>query len=29
LRTAKAGKSPGSQFWGCTSYPECKGTLPV
>jgi four helix bundle suffix protein len=29
LRTAKAGKFPGSQFWGCTSYPECKGTLPV
>ncbi len=29
LRTAKAGTTPGSQFWGCTSYPECKGTLPV
>ncbi len=29
LRTAKAGKTPGSQFWGCTSYPQCKGTLPV
>lgn len=29
LRTAKAGKTPGSQFWGCTGYPECKGTLPV
>lgn len=29
LRTAKAGKTPGSQFWGCTSYPECKGTLPL
>lgn len=29
LRTAKAGKSPGSQFWGCASYPECKGTSPV
>lgn len=29
LRTAKTGKAPGSQFWGCTSYPECKGTLPV
>lgn len=25
LRTAKGGKSPGSQFWGCTKYPECKG----
>lgn len=29
VRTAKAGKTPGSQFWGCTRYPECKGTLPV
>ena len=29
LRTAKAGKTPGSQFWGCTRYPECKGTQPV
>lgn len=29
LRTAKAGKTPGSQFWGCTKYPECKGTLPI
>jgi four helix bundle suffix protein len=29
LRTAKAGKTPGSQFWGCTAYPACKGTSPV
>lgn len=29
LRTAKAGKQPGSQFWGCTSYPVCRGTVPV
>ncbi len=29
LRTAKTGKTPGSQFWGCISYPECKGTVPV
>lgn len=29
LRTAKAGKTPGSQFWGCTSYPECKGTTKI
>ncbi len=29
LRTAKAGKNPGSQFWGCTNYPTCKGTVPV
>ncbi|MBI5307008.1 MAG: four helix bundle protein [Planctomycetes bacterium] len=25
LRTAKKGKNPGSQFWGCTGYPECRG----
>jgi len=29
LRTAKAGKTPGSQFWGCTNYPDCKGTAQV
>lgn len=29
LRTAKSGKNEGKQFWGCTGYPECKGTLPV
>lgn len=29
LRTAKAGKTPGGQFWGCTAYPACKGTAPV
>lgn len=29
LRIAKAGKTPGSQFWGCAHYPECKGTLPL
>lgn len=29
LRTAKSGKTPGSQFWGCTRYPECKGTSPI
>jgi ssDNA-binding Zn-finger/Zn-ribbon topoisomerase 1 len=27
LRTAKSGKTPGSQFWGCTKYPECKGIV--
>ncbi len=26
LRTAKSGKNTGSQFWGCTKYPDCKGT---
>ncbi|PTX98578.1 four helix bundle suffix domain-containing protein [Opitutus sp. ER46] len=29
LRTAKSGKAPGGQFWGCTRYPECKGTVPA
>lgn len=29
LRTAKSGKTPGSQFWGCTNYPECKGTSKI
>jgi restriction system protein len=27
LRTAKMGKNAGSQFWGCSAYPACKGTL--
>jgi restriction system protein len=27
LRTAKSGKSPGKQFWGCSAYPECKGIV--
>ncbi|MFO7903113.1 MAG: four helix bundle suffix domain-containing protein [Planctomycetota bacterium] len=26
LRTAKSGPNAGQQFWGCTRYPECKGT---
>jgi four helix bundle suffix protein len=29
LRTAKQGKHTGSQFWGCTGYPDCKGTSPL
>lgn len=28
-RTAKQGRGAGQAFWGCRSYPECKGTLPV
>jgi len=24
LRTAKKGANPGSQFWGCSTYPQCK-----
>jgi four helix bundle suffix protein len=27
LRTAKAGKNEGQQFWGCTGYPDCKGVV--
>ncbi len=27
LRTAKIGKSAGSQFWGCSDYPKCKGIV--
>lgn len=26
LRTAKTGPHAGRQFWGCTAYPDCKGT---
>jgi restriction system protein len=26
LRTAKKGANAGSQFWGCSAYPACKGT---
>jgi restriction system protein len=29
LRTARQGKHPGSQFWGCAAYPQCKGTRPL
>ncbi len=27
LRTAKTGPNAGAQFWGCTGYPACKGTV--
>jgi len=26
LRTARKGARAGSQFWGCSGFPECKGT---
>lgn len=29
LRTAKSGKNAGSQFWGCSDYPNCKGVVKV
>lgn len=28
-RVAKRGTSAGSAFWGCSSYPGCKGTRPL
>lgn len=27
-RTAKKGQNAGAQFWGCSKYPACRGTLP-
>ena len=29
LRTAKQGRNEGQQFWGCTGYPDCRGTARV
>jgi len=29
LRMARKGAKAGSQFWGCSGYPECMATLPV
>lgn len=29
LRTARQGKKAGSQFWGCTGFPACKGSRPA
>ena len=29
LKTARQGKHVGSRFWGCTGYPDCKGTRPL
>jgi restriction system protein len=26
LRTSKRGANVGTQFWGCSTYPDCKGT---
>jgi len=28
-RVAKAGASIGSEFWGCTRFPDCRGTRPA
>ena len=29
VRTARQGANAGAQFWGCSAYPQCKGTLPI
>ncbi len=29
LRTAKSGRNAGSQFWGCSAYPDCRGACPL
>jgi four helix bundle suffix protein len=29
LRTACKGPKAGQPFWGCSDYPDCRGTLPV
>ena len=29
LRTAKRGKKPGNQFFGCPDYPKCRGIVNV
>ena len=29
LRTARKGARAGSQFWGCSGYPVCKGARPL
>jgi hypothetical protein len=29
LRTARKGQKAGSDFWGCSRYPKCRGTRSV
>jgi restriction system protein len=29
LRTARKGPKTGQAFWGCSGYPDCRGTLPA
>jgi four helix bundle suffix protein len=29
LRMARKGPRAGSQFWGCSSFPDCRGTRPL
>lgn len=28
-RTARQGRNAGQPFWGCSAYPDCKGTRPA
>lgn len=28
-KTARNGPRPGSRFWGCTRYPDCRGLIPI
>ena len=28
-RTAKQGANRGNAFWGCTTFPQCHGTIPI
>ena len=28
-RTAKQGANIGNEFWGCTTFPQCRGTIPI
>jgi restriction system protein len=28
-RTARRGRAPGQSFWGCETYPRCRGTISV
>ena len=27
LRTARQGANAGNTFWGCSTYPKCRGTV--
>lgn len=29
LRTAARGPNAGQQFWGCSTFPRCRGTIPI
>lgn len=29
IRTAKKGPNAGGRFWGCTTFPKCKGTVNI